>query len=227
MALALAIGPTSLDACDPVDGPHSSWTPEAKRRTRARVQAACAATGAAPIVCAYWDVVVVRESNGRASVVHKLGADEDDVPELGLGAMGLAVRWHAGKWPGPVEDFCTPEVSFSVAHEIAHRAMSRYGASTIPEIQAIYAGSWLCADTGAPRWWRHIPGLRWLAELLPPGRECEPVVSLRVRRGTCERLAKRGFDCLTQLEVEDLGARVEFGRRHAWVVSLAEFGEKL
>ena len=210
----------SGDACDPVDGPRSNWTPEAKRGTRDRVQAACEAAGAAPIVCAYWDAVVVRESSGRASVVHRLGSDEDGTPELGLGAMGLSVRWHAAKWPGPAEDLCRPEVSFAVAHEIAHRAVSRYGAKTLVEVQAIYAGSWRCRELGAPRWWRLVPGLRWLAQIVPARRECSPLVSPRVRRGTCSRMASRGHDCRTQISAEDLGPRVELGRRRAWVEEL-------
>lgn len=191
LILALALlqprPPAVIGECDPRDT-GAEWTAEQRREVRLRIRAACQALGASPIVCAYADAVAVRESSGRAGVWHTLGENE-----LGLGAMGLSLRWHAGKWPGEADpDFCRPEVSLLVAHAIWWRAVTRYQARTLVEVQAIYAGRWRCWQEGERRVCRADP-------------------SHRGTRGICSRLKRRGFDCFHPIEPADLGRK---HRRH-------------
>jgi len=187
-----------IGECDPRDGVKPIWTREMRREVRRDVQAACKAAEAAPIVCAYADAIVVRESAGRAGVWHELGRNE-----LGLGAMGLSLRWHADKWPGKDEhpEFCKPAVSFVVAHAIMWRAVSRYKAETIAEIQSIYSGKWDC--------WHDPEGVR----------TCRPGWS-RAIPGLCKRMESRGFDCHQKLPKRALGKRIPFRERRDFVASL-------
>ncbi len=212
----IALAPRDCQAaCDPVDGPRRSWTPQERHETRARVRAACEALGAAPIVCAYADLVVVRESSGRASIRHTLGENE-----YGVGAMGLDIRAHADKWPGePDPDWCTPEASLVVAHEVWWRAVDRWGAASIPGIQAIYgAGHGVCTAS-RPAWWRHVPGLAWLLRYVPR-RSCRPGPP-RHRDRLCSRLRARGHSCAATVGPGDLGERLPYEARRAWAMERA------
>jgi len=177
-------------------------TKSERQETRARVKAICEELGASPIVCAYMDAVVIRESSGRAGVRHYKGHNEN-----GLGAMGLSLRWHKDKWPGEDEDpmFCHPEVSAIVALAIMHRAMERYKAKNIVEIQAIYSGKWHCEGEGRDR-------------------KCSPKVSKRTIN-VCGRMSARGFDCWKTLTKNDLGRKIPFDERRDFVADMiAKFG---
>jgi hypothetical protein len=211
------------DYCNDVGTPRVRWSSEAKARTRDRVQAACQALGASPIVCAYDDAIVWRESfGGEASVRHMRGVDSDGTPEHGLGPLGLSLRWHADKWPGDDEDpsFCSPEVSVIVAHELFHRAVTRYNAQTIVDLQAIFAGRFRC--TTVDRWGWLVRAWPMLAVLLPGAeRECWPMPTDRMTRDICERMAARGFSCHRRIAVDDLGERVPLDERRDWVLRLA------
>lgn len=218
-----APGIVAGDHCNDVGAPRVRWSAEAKAVTRERVQAACEALGAAPIVCAYDDAIVWRESfGGEASVRHMRGVDADGTPEHGLGPMGLSLRWHADKWPGDDEDpaFCTPEASVIVAHEIYWRAVTRYNATNIVEIQAVFAGRFRCHVRD--RW-------GWLARVWPPlalvlpvaERECWPMPTASMAADVCERMQARGFNCYRRVSAEDLGVRVPLDHRRAWVMRMA------
>lgn len=171
-----------------------SYSRAEREETRERVQAVCKAVSASPIICAYMDAITVRESSGRAGVRHYKGNNEN-----GLGAMGLSLRWHKDKWPGDDEDpqFCHPEVSAIVALAIMHRAMARYDASNIVELQSIYAGHWYCEGEGRER-------------------KCHPKVAERDAR-VCRRMEARGHDCWKDLTKEDLGKKVPMKKRREFV----------
>jgi hypothetical protein len=208
------------DYCNDVGAPREPWSAEEKARTRARVQAACEALGASEIVCAFDDAIVWRESfGGEASVRHMRGVDADGTPEHGLGPMGLSLRWHADKWPGDDLDpaLCTPEASVLVSHEIMWRAVTRYHATTVVELQAIFAGRFRC--TTVDRWgWlaRAWPSIAWV---LPAAvRECWPAPTARMERDICERMQARGYYCHRRITVDDLGERVPLDERRAWVL---------
>ena len=188
-----------MGECSPRTGPQPIWTRELRRETRKRVRAACRHAGAAPIVCAYADAIVVRESSGRAGVRHTKGENED-----GLGAMGLSLRWHRNRWPGDADpDFCRPEVSFAVAHSIMWSAVRKFGARTAVEMQAIYAGSWSCYITRDDE------------------RVCRPMVRRNHVKSTCSRMKARGFSCHAKITAKDLGDRVRKRDRQSWAESVA------
>jgi len=176
---------------------HQAYDSAESRETRARVQAVCKEVGADPIVCAYMDAVVVRESSGRSGVRHTKGKNEN-----GLGAMGLSLRWHRDKWPGEDEDplFCHPEVTAVVSLAIMHRAMQRYKAKNIVEIQAIYAGNWTCQGEGRER-------------------KCRARVTKRTTN-VCGRMSARGFDCWKTLTKKDLGRKIPMDERRAFVADM-------
>lgn len=184
-----------IGQCDPRSGARFVWTKEARAETRARVRHACQAAEASPLVCAFADAVVIRESSARAGVRHSKGRKED-----GLGAMGLSLRWHRDKWPGKDEDpmFCRPEVSFAVAHAIMWAAVTRYHAANILEIQAVYSGKWDC--------WKDPKGRR----------QCRAAPTHRTVRSICSRMEMRGFSCYTPLTSKDLGHRIRRQDRRDW-----------
>lgn len=159
--------------CDARGEKARPYTEYEKMETRHRVQAVCEYVKADPIVCAYLDVIVVRESSGRAGVRHTIGKNEN-----GLGSMSLSLRWHADKWPGDDEDpmFCHPEVSALVTLEIIDRAFRKYAAENILDVQGIFGGSWEC-------WQNPETG--------------ERMCRANPRHGDklCERMASRGYDC--------------------------------
>ena len=176
---------------------HQEYDSAESRETRARVQAVCKEVGADPIICAYMDAVVVRESSGRSGVRHTKGKNEN-----GLGAMGLSLRWHRDKWPGEDEDplFCHPEVTAVVSLAIMHRAMQRYKAKNIVEIQAIYAGNWTCQGEGRER-------------------KCRARVTKRTTN-VCGRMSARGFDCWKTLTKKDLGRKIPMDERREFVADM-------
>ncbi len=192
---------SAMGQCDPREGPRVNWSQELRKETRKRVRNVCRNLRASPITCAYLDAVVVRESSGRASVRHTKGKGED-----GLGPMGLSLKWHADKWPGKDEDpmFCQPEVSALVALAIMYRAVSRFGARNMVEVQAIYGGSWEC--------WPDYDG----------NRTCVVVVKPRHQKSICGRLSQRGFSCRAPITREDLGRPIPRYRRRKVARSLVE-----
>ena len=193
--------PSPIGQCDAADGSERvQWTEAERMQVRRRVKAACKDLGASPILCAYYDAVVVRESSGMASVRHHKGKNEN-----GLGPMGLSLRWHADKWPGRDEDpaFCTPEVSLAVAHAIVWRAFERYHAESLLDVQAIYGGRWECGvdpATGA--------------------RSCWADPNHRTESAVCSRMKAKGYSCHAILTEHDLGRKLPFGKRRAWVERL-------
>ena len=196
--LALPPGPT-MGRCTAPGAPNPAWPRHLRQETRLRVRRACRAAGASPIICAFADAVVVRESGGRAGVRHTLGHNEH-----GLGAMGLSLRWHRDKWPGLDDDpqLCKPEVSFAVAHAIMWRAVRRYEAQSVLDLQAVYAGDWFCQRDAHGR------------------RRCRPDPSGRTAASICARMRHRGFSCRQKITPRDLGRRVKAADRRAWALGL-------
>lgn len=209
------------DFCDDPDEQREPWSREDKARTRARVQAGCKALRASPIICAYYQAIVSRESfGGAASVRHRLGANEN-----GLGPMGLSLRATANKWPGHDEDpaYCTPEVSLVVAHEIVWRAVTVYNADSIADIQAIYGGRWRCTKTDRWRWITGVPMLGQLVARWFPGpeRECMPAPTAATEARICDRMASRGYNCHARITTADLGRRIPLEQRRSWALGQA------
>ena len=200
-ALLETVPTPAMGECAPVGAPRVHWPRELRRETRERVQAIAVGEGASETIRAYADAVVMREGGGDAHVRHTQGEGED-----GVGPMGLSIRWHASKWPGePDPDWCQPEASYEVARVVWRRAIERYGAKNAAEIQAIFGGHWVC-ERPAPEWWRHIPGLAWLAALRDRNLDCEPVLPPKSTAALCSRLRSRGASCWSRVTVEDLGA---------------------
>lgn len=188
------------DHCNELGEKRTPWTREAKARARARVESTAVALGASRLIRAYHRAIVDRESfGGEASVRHTLGADSDGTPESGLGTHGLALRWHAPKWGADADPgFCSPEVSTVVAHELMWRAVTRYGASNLVEVQAVYSGAARC-HAGS----------------------CEFPLASRKIAGLCSRLRKRGVGCYDRITVSDLGRRLGPEERRAWALRRA------
>ena len=215
------------DYCDP-DDRVNSWTAAEKMETRDRAWSACKSLGASDLWCAFIDAAIRRESSGVASRVHVLGHDSDGREEYGLGPMGLSVRWHAGKWPGGDESpaFCSPEVSVLIATEIGRNAITRYGARDARGIQAIFGGgrhAWIKIETGAPSWWRHIPGLAWLARSRPRRTEYLVTPQLRHIRAICSRVGDRA--CRQPITLADLGRVVPRSSMRAEAIRLVRLRE--
>jgi hypothetical protein len=184
-----------IGQCDPEGRPREViWHRETRKEVRKRVKDACEHAKAAPIVCAFADAVVMRESAGRAGVRHTLGHRE-----VGLGAMGLSTRWQASRWPGDADpDFCVPEVSFAVAHAIMWSAWRKYRARNILELQSVFgSGGGHCVDG-----------------------KCRPDVQGRHVKSICGRMKRRGFDCTTKLHAKDLGEWIPKAERQSWVAEL-------
>lgn len=195
-----------IGQCNPRSGAAFRWTKEVRQETRARVKHACRASGSSPLVCAFADAVVIRESSGRPGVRHRRGQGED-----GLGAMGLNLASHRDKWPGKDEDpmFCQPEVSFAVAHEIIWRAFTRYQARNFLEVQAIYSGKWDC--------WKDPKGRR----------QCRAAPTHRTVKSICRRMEMRGFSCYDPITRKDLGRRTKKRDRRDWATEvMADFDAK-
>jgi hypothetical protein len=188
------------DHCQDVDGRRVPWTSEARKRTRERVDAVLERVQVSQLIRAYHRVIVCRESFcGEASVRHRLGEDRDGRPENGLGAYGLSLRWQAGKWGDDADPgFCTPEASALVAHEIMWRAVTRFGARNLVEIQAVYSGAVTCSDDG-----------------------CRFRLAASRRRGLCSRLSAYGVDCSAPVTENDLGQRLTLKERREVALSLA------
>lgn len=188
------------DYCDDRGDDRTPWTDEAKRQTQLRVDVALRELGVSPIMRAFHRLVICRESFcGESSVRHVLGEDVLG-REDGLGAYGLSLRWHGNKWDG--EDLepalCTPEVSTVIAHEIVWRAVTRYGARNLVEVQAVYAGAVTC-EAGDCRF--HLAALK--------------------RREFCRRLSAYGHDCAHPITTADLGRRLAKDERREWALALA------
>lgn len=186
--------------CDSRAGEKVPYTAQDRQEVRDRVKHACEMAGDAPIVCAFYDAVVMRESRGRASVRHNRARGED-----GLGPMGLSLRWHADKWPGdPDPDFCTPEASLAVARAIVRRAWVRYSVADLLDVQAIYSGRWGC--------WASSSGKR----------SCVADPSGHTRAIICKAMRTRGYSCHTKLKASDFGAPIRKHRRGQWALDAHE-----
>ena len=187
-----------IGLCDAADGTDKiKWTADDAEEVRRRVKRACRQElHASPALCAFYDAVVVRESSGRASRRHTLGKSE-----FGLGPMGLNLASHHDKWPGRDEDpaWCTPEASLIVAHAIVWRAVKRYHAESLLDVQAIYSGRWECNTDAA--------GVR----------RCFADPNERTVSAICSRMRGRGHSCYSLITPDDLGKRVQLGNRRAWV----------
>jgi hypothetical protein len=185
--------PGQIGMCNPVDGEPYEWSDETRQEVRDRVRQGCKRLGASPILCAYYDAVVVRESSGSPGARH-VSSPRDN----GLGPMGLHLRATRQHWPWDDADpmYCRPEVSLLVAHSIVWTAVTRYNARSILGVQAIYGGRWECSSESG----RNV---------------CRPKISGKTRSAICGRLRDRGYDCDAALLRSALGRRVPVEERRA------------
>lgn len=211
LLVALFFSPTPIEEIAPALNPNcdqTEVTPESRKDTRRRVQKVCKVVGASPIICAYMDAIVVRESSGRSGVRHTGGKNEN-----GLGAMGLSLRWQKDKWPGEDEDpmFCAPEVSAVVALAIFHRAFKKWKAQDLVDVQGIYGGHWECYNT-YPSWSKPVQ---------KPERVCRARRNYRHVGGLCKRMKDRGFSCRTKITRKDLGRFIPRHERREFATNVA------
>lgn len=193
----LALQNPAPPICDP-PGEYRTYTYAHQQETRERVQKVCKRVGASPHICAFMDAIVVRESAGRAGVRHTLGTVGRG--ENGLGAMGLSIPWHSNKWTGDADpDFCIPEVSAVVTLAIFRRAVKRYNAGNVLEIQAIFGGQW-----------EHKHGKAW------------PRPTSRTVGSICSRMRRRDYSCYDRVDLKDLGRNIRLNERQSFVDSLME-----
>jgi hypothetical protein len=177
-----------VDSCDREVTVDASDRKDARERARR----ACQSTGASASTCEMLDVVVVRESSGRAAVAHTLGPNED-----GLGLAGLSVTFHREKWrpDAPREVLCVPEVSAAVVLRIWRNAVEIYKARTRLDLQRVFAGRWY--DVGKP-----------------PMRDRDA--------SWCRRLLRRGLTCFDPVKRKDLGRGPAPAEQDRWLAELVE-----
>jgi hypothetical protein len=172
-----------VDACD------AEQTVDAadRRAVRRRIREACEDLGASADACEALDVVVMRESSGRAAVEHTLGPNE-----RGRGAAGLSVRLHAWKWSAQATEqtLCVPEVSAVVVLRIWRHSVTGFRARTWLDLQRVFAGRF--GDVG-----------------LPPHRKRDG--------DWCKRLARREIGCLERVHLRDFGKGPKLEEQEAWL----------
>ncbi len=210
-----------------------------RQETRERVQEVCKHVQASKAVCSYLDAIVIRESSGRAGVRHTIGTPEHGISENGLGAMGLSIRWHADKWPGGDEDpmFCIPEVSALVALDIVHRAVKKWEARNLTEVQAVYGGQFGCWKRAVPvgpwgRIYNRVAGVLAMFDLrvsmleASTVRECNLNVTARTVK-VCKRLERYDVNCWDPVGEGDIGELPPMNERRELAARLhAEYESK-
>lgn len=186
--------------CDPVTGERGKYTKAQRRETYNRVRfTARQRLKMRPIMVAWMSVRTTTESSGRQGVRHTQGKGEN-----GLGAHGLNLASHKGKWPGKADpDFCAPEVSTVVLAEVAWIAVTKYKARSIVEIQAVVGGRGKCDLVSAP-------GERRRYRCWAPSHYTEPR-HIKQRDRLCRSMRRRGFSCWAHVSHLDLGRRL---RKH-------------
>lgn len=128
-------GRLEIGQCEPPGLPHAYVSPEQRQETKRRVRASCKSVGATPIICAWVGLSAKRESSYRPGVRHNRGPGED-----GIGVLGLDKNSQRRRWPGdPEPAWCTPEASVLVALAIARSAVEKWGATSVSDIQAVFA----------------------------------------------------------------------------------------
>jgi hypothetical protein len=98
--------------------------------------------------------------------------------------------------------FCLPEVSFLVALAVWRSAVTRYGAKTLLDVQAVYAGNWTCYEDAHGH------------------RRCRATPTAGTRSAICHRLQIRGHSCTAKISLADFGRRVPFRERRAFALDL-------
>lgn len=178
-----------IGQCEPVDGPRLEFTPAERAEVKRRNINAAVELGWGPIFVAYFDSVAERESTYNPSVRHRLGKKEN-----GLGLHGLD-DVHRKKWPGEWTELCTPEASLMVVSEIVWIAVEKYGAETIWDVQAVFAGRFECTPRGIE------------------GKTCTGEQMDRTTSAICGRMSSRGFSCNTRFKARDMAPRVPLDQR--------------
>lgn len=185
----LLVSPNPIGKCDQRGGPKVEFTASDRAEVYRRVRRSSIMHQEAPIMAAYWDAVTERESHGRASIRHTRGKGENG---LGPHALGWV---HRAKWPGKFSDMCTPEYSHATARVITRIAFDKYGARTIWEFQAIYAGRFGCVGRSGACTSRQQD----------------------LTSHVCARMRIRGYSCHARISAADLGLKIPKDKRKSFV----------
>ncbi len=157
--IALASLLTGAPTCEGEweDGFRSSK--EVRQDTKRRIDDTARRMGASAYARRVLATMASRESSNDPCSVHTRG-----VGEYGLGPFGLSVRWTLGIWDrdAPEEVLMIPEVATVVALRIYRRAVSRHGATTWREVNAVFALGKNKARKVADHNWCHRMKMRGL-----------------------------------------------------------------
>jgi hypothetical protein len=176
--------------CDPVDGPRLEWSRGERKAARDMANDSVRERGASPIFIAFLDSVTIRESSAFASRWHDHGT--------GLGLHGINIKTHRKRWPSPLNPaICNPRVSAAIVQDIAHDAITRHGATSAWDIQAVFAGRFECVGIGE--------------------KTCTGEMQDRTTSAICDRMEKRGFGCYDPITKRDLGRRMTRDEKRDWV----------
>lgn len=194
--VATKLAPAMGDGlCDPKTGERGKYSKTQRADTHARVRFTARRLRWSPIMLAWLSVRTTSESSGRAGVRHTKGKGEN-----GLGALGLNLASHRGKWPGEADpDFCVPEVSTVVMAEVAWIAVIKYGAKNAVQIQAVVGGRGHCDLVS-------LPGERRKYECSAPS-HYQDARHRAQKAHLCNGMARRGFSCMAPISARDLGRR--------------------
>jgi hypothetical protein len=117
--------------------------------------------------------------------------------------MGLSLRWQGHRWPGDADpDFCTPEVSYAVAREVAIKAINVYHAQDVLDIQAVYSG----------RVGHYVQPNGRRYNFADPNEKTASI--------TCPGMKRRGVRCRHKVSRGDLGPSIPKAERIAFVEEL-------
>jgi hypothetical protein len=193
IALALLqIYQSPIGRCDPVDGPKLTWTRADRQAARDMANSSVRERGASSHFVAFLDSVTIRESSAMASRWHDGRA--------GLGLHGVNITTHRKRWPSPLNPaVCDPRVSAAIVQDIAHVAVSKYGATSAWEIQAVFAGRFECIGDGVD------------------GKTCTGRQQDRTTSAICERMTQRGFSCHAPISLAQLGRRMTLDEKREFV----------
>lgn len=175
LVLLLAFMPPSPTCGDWSDGFRS--TKEVRDDTRERVRHTAKEMGLKKEARSVLMTMVTRESDADPCASHTLGHNE-----LGLGPLGLSVRWTLGHWDRSAdpEALMIPEVAAVVAIRIMRRAVRLHGAKSWTEVNSVFATGKIKKRPDKDRKW-------------------------------CKRLARRGIDCNSN-PAGQLGKKLGMGK---------------
>ena len=116
-----------------------------------------------------------------------------------------------------------------MAHELIARAVTRWGASNLVEVQAVYGGHAQCYTPPDPfGWvelWISVEAARWLRRVdwikPAPERWCTLDLGQERTEKLCARMRRRNVSCWAPITEEDLGRVLPATERREWALETA------